>query len=46
MKEKNTTRYGYPRDSIRDVLMDMGYRMVRKLGKGEKNAPSLSVDRE
>ena len=38
MKEKNIPQdTAIQRDSIRDVLMDMGYRMVRKLGKGEKN---------
>ena len=48
-RKEHPTRYGYQRDSIRDVLMDMGYRMVRKLGKGEKNAvlayrPGMSPD--
>ena len=48
-RKEHPTRYGYQRDSIRDVLMDIGYRMVRKLGKGEKNAvlayrPGMSPD--
>ena len=42
-------RYGYNIDSIRDVLMPLGYRMIRKLGRGEKNAvlgfrPGMSPD--
>ena len=48
-RKEHPKRYGYQRDSIRDVLMDIGYRMVRKLGKGEKNAvlayrPGMSPD--
>ena len=31
-RKEHPKRYGYQRDSIRDVLMDIGYRMDRKLG--------------
>ena len=31
-------RYGYERDSIRNIPCPLGYRLIRKLGKGEKNA--------
>ena len=37
-RKEHPARYGYNRDSIRDVLMPYGYRMVRKIGRGEKNA--------
>ena len=48
-RKEHPTRYGYNRDSIRDVLMPYGYRMVRKIGRGEKNAvlayrPGMSPD--
>ena len=31
-------RYGYHSDSIREILAPLGYRMIRKLGRNEKNA--------
>ena len=37
-RKDHPQRYGYHRDSIKDILYPLGYRMVRKLGKGEKNA--------
>ena len=48
-RKDHPERYGYKRDSIRDILMPLGYRMIRKLGKGEKNAvlghrPGISPD--
>ena len=48
-RKDHPARYGFERESIRSVLMDIGYRMVRKLGKGEKNAvlayrPEMSRD--
>ena len=48
-RKDHPTRYGYNIDSIRDVLMPLGYRMIRKLGRGEKNAvlgfrPGMSPD--
>lgn len=48
-RKEHPVRYGYNRDSIRDVLMPYGYRMVRKIGRGEKNAvlayrPGMSPD--
>jgi len=32
------TRYGFHADSIRQILAPLGYRMIRKIGRGEKNA--------
>ena len=48
-RKDHPARYGYYQDSIRDVLMKLGYRMIRKLGRGEKNAvlgfrPGMSPD--
>ena len=48
-RKDHPARYGYTIDSIRDVLMPLGYRMIRKLGRGEKNAvlgyrPGMSPD--
>lgn len=48
-RKDHPERYGYKQDSIRDILMPLGYRMIRKLGKGEKNAvlgyrPGISPD--
>ena len=48
-RKDHPARYGYNIDSIRDVLMPLGYRMIRKLGRGEKNAvlgyrPGMSPD--
>jgi hypothetical protein len=37
-RKDHPERYGYERDSIRNILMPLGYRLIRKLGKGEKNA--------
>lgn len=37
-RKDHPQRYGYQRDSIREILMPHGYRLVRKLGRGEKNA--------
>jgi FkbM family methyltransferase len=31
-------RYGYHKDSIREILSPYGYRMIRRLGRNEKNA--------
>ena len=31
-------RYGYHSNSIREILAPLGYRMIRKLGRNEKNA--------
>jgi len=42
-------RYGYHANSIREILSPLGYRMIRKIGRGEKNAvigyrPGMSPD--
>lgn len=42
-------RYGYHANSIREILLPLGYRMIRKLGGNEKNAvigyrPGISPD--
>ena len=42
-------RYGFHADSIRNILTPLGYRMIRKIGRGEKNAiigyrPGLARD--
>lgn len=37
-RKDHPARYGYTIDSIREILMPLGYRMIRKLGRGEKNA--------
>lgn len=31
-------RYGYHKNSIREILSPLGYRMIRRLGRNEKNA--------
>ncbi len=42
-------RYGLHADSIRQILAPLGYRMIRKIGRGEKNAiighrPGIAID--
>ena len=42
-------RYGFHADSIRQILAPLGYRMIRKIGRGEKNAiigyrPGIAID--
>ena len=37
-RKDHPMRYGYNSESIRNILMDLGYRMIRKIGRGEKNA--------
>jgi len=42
-------RYGFHADSIRNILTPLGYRMIRKIGRGEKNAiigyrPGIAID--
>jgi len=42
-------RYGLHADSIRSILAPLGYRMIRKIGRGEKNAiigyrPGIAID--
>ena len=42
-------RYGFHADSIRQILAPIGYRMIRKIGRGEKNAiigyrPGIAID--
>jgi len=42
-------RYGYKAYSIREILAPLGYRMIRRVGRGEKNAiigyrPGLAPD--
>ena len=41
-------RYGFHADSIRQILAPLGYRMIRKIGRGEKNnigyRPGIAID--
>ena len=42
-------RYGHHADTIRHILAPLGYRMIRKIGRGEKNAvigyrPGIAID--
>jgi len=37
-RKDHPARYGYTKESIREVLMPLGYRLIRKVGQGEKNA--------
>ncbi len=37
-RKQHPRRYGYTEESIREILMSLGYRMIRKVGRGEKNA--------
>jgi hypothetical protein len=42
-------RYGHNSDTIRHILAPLGYRMIRKIGRGEKNAiighrPGIAID--
>ena len=42
-------RYGHNADTIRHILAPLGYRMIRKIGRGEKNAiighrPGIAID--
>jgi len=37
-RKDHPQRYGYQRDSLLDILQPLGYKMIRKLGRGEKNA--------
>ena len=37
-RKEHPKRYGYSRDSVLDILEPFGYKMLKKLGRGEKNA--------
>ena len=37
-RKQHPQRYGYERDSFLEILKPFGYTMLRKLGRGEKNA--------
>ena len=42
-------RYGHNSETIRHILAPLGYRMIRKIGRGEKNAiighrPGIAID--
>ena len=37
-RKEHPQRYGYSRDSVLDILEPFGYKMLKKLGRGEKNA--------
>tara|TARA_B100000780_G_scaffold131907_1_gene92519 strand:+ start:219 stop:875 length:657 start_codon:yes stop_codon:yes gene_type:complete len=37
-RKQHPQRYGYERDSFLEILKPLGYTMLRKLGRGEKNA--------
>ena len=49
MRKDHPQRYGLHADSIRQILAPLGYRMIRKVGRGEKNAiigyrPGIAID--
>ena len=37
-RKNHPQRYGFERDSLLEILTPLGYKMLKKLGRGEKNA--------